>query len=135
MGCEVDFLAPDEFMILGKYPVSGTSFAAPAVAAFIALILQYVDNIVGGEWNQRQLEDKYKSIDAWSENPPGSDKWSWNKIPLNVACRNVYVMHYRALGLSWLQKPRHQVTEPEHIHRIVQNFHTSPQYIIRNPYY
>ena len=33
-------------MVLDKYPVLGTSFSAPAVAAFIALILQYVDKVV-----------------------------------------------------------------------------------------
>ena len=137
VGREVDFLAPGEFMILGKYPVSGTSFAAPAVAAFIALILQYVDKIVSGEWKQRPLEDKYKSIDAWSENPPGSDEWSWNQIPLNVACRNVYVMrellrqmtvhrteHSDSAGYGNLDIRRLlKDLEPEDIHSIVQNFH------------
>ena len=69
-------------MILGKYPVSGTSFAAPAVAAFIALILQYVDKIVSGEWKQRRLEAKYKSIDAWSEKPPGRTSGAGIRSPL-----------------------------------------------------
>ncbi len=41
VGREVDFLAPGEFMVLDKYPVSGTSFAAPAAAAMIALVLEY----------------------------------------------------------------------------------------------
>lgn len=140
VGREVDFLAPGEFMILGKYPVSGTSFAAPAVAAFIALILQYVDKIVSGEWKQRPLEDKYKLIDAWSEEEPGSDRWSWNKIPLNVACRNVYVMrellrqmsvhrteHLDSAGYGNLDIRRLlKDLEPEDIHSIVQNFHQPP---------
>lgn len=140
VGREVDFLAPGEFMILGKYPVSGTSFAAPAVAAFIALILQYVDKIVSGEWNFRPLEDKYKLINAWSEGEPGSDRWSWNKIPLNVACRNVYVMrellrqmsvyrteHSDSAGYGNLDIRRLlKDLEPEDIHSIVQNFHLPP---------
>ena len=140
VGREVDFLAPGEFMILGKYPVSGTSFAAPAVAAFIALILQYVDKIVSGEWKQRPLEDKYKSIEAWSEEEPGTDRWSWNKIPLNVACRNVYVMRELLRQMS-VHRTEHSDSagygnldirrllkdlEPEDIHSIVQNFHLPP---------
>ena len=137
VGREVDFLAPGEFMILDKYPVSGTSFAAPAVAAFIALILQYVDKVVSGEWKHRPLEEKYKLIEAWSEDQSGSKQWGWNKIPLNTACRNVYVMRellrqmsvhrtehsdlagYGNLDIRRLLKD----LEPEDIHSVVQNFH------------
>ena len=49
-------------MVLDKYPVLGTSFSAPAVAAFIALILQYVDKVVSDKWKLRTVEEKYKSL-------------------------------------------------------------------------
>lgn len=124
-------------MVLDKYPVSGTSFSAPAVAAFIALILQYVDQVVSGEWTLRPIDARYKSIDAWSEEPPGSDKWGWHNVPLNKACRNVYVMRELLRQMS-VHRTEHSDSagygnldirrllkdlEPEDIHSIVQNFH------------
>ena len=137
VGREIDFLAPGEFMVLNKYPVSGTSFSAPAVAAFIALILQYVDKVVSGEWTLRPIDSRYKSIDAWSEEPPNSDKWGWHNVPLNKACRNVYVMRELLRQMS-VHRTEHSDSagygnldirrllkdlEPEDIHSIVQNFH------------
>lgn len=137
VGREIDFLAPGEFMVLDKYPVSGTSFSAPAVAAFIALILHYVDQVVGGEWTLRPIDARYKSIDAWSEEPPDSDKWGWHDVPLNKACRNVYVMRELLRQMS-VHRTEHSDSagygnldirrllkdlEPEDIHSIVQNFH------------
>ena len=124
-------------MVLDKYPVSGTSFSAPAVAAFIALILQYVDKVVSDEWMLRTVEKKYKSINAWSEEPPGSDQWGWHDIPLNKACRNVYMMRELLRQMS-VHRTEHSDSagygnldirrllkdlEPEDIHSIVQNFH------------
>ena len=137
VGREIVFLAPGEFMVLDKYPVSGTSFSAPAVAAFIALILQYVDQVVSGEWTLRPIDARYKSINAWSEEPPGSDKWGWHNVPLNKACRNVYVMRELLRQMS-VHRTEHSDSagygnldirrllkdlEPEDIHSIVQNFH------------
>ena len=58
VGREIDFLAPGESMVLEKYPVSGTSISASAVAAFIALILQYVDKVVSDKWKLRTVEEK-----------------------------------------------------------------------------
>ena len=124
-------------MILDKYPVSGTSFSAPAAAAFIALILQYVDQVVSGELEHVPIEEKYKSINAWSEEPPGSDNWGWHNVPLNKACRNVYVMRELLRQMS-VHRTEHSDSagygnldirrllkdlEPEDIHSIVQNFH------------
>ena len=137
VGREIDFLAPGKFMILDKYPVSGTSFSAPAVAAFIALILQYVDKVVSGDLEHGPIDEKYKSINAWSEEPPGSDKWGWHDVPLNKACRNVYVMRELLRQMS-VHRTEHSDSagygnldirrllkdlEPEDIHSIVQNFH------------
>ena len=137
VGREIDFLAPGEFMVLDKYPVSGTSFSAPAVAAFIALILHYVDQVVSGEWTLRPIDGRYKSINAWSEEPPDSDKWGWHDVPLNKACRNVYVMRELLRQMS-VHRTEHSDSagygnldirrllkdlEPEDIHSIVQNFH------------
>ena len=124
-------------MVLDKYPVSGTSFSAPAVAAFIALILQYVDKVVSDEWMLRTVEEKYKSINAWSEEPPDSNNWGWHNVPLNKACRNVYVMRELLRQMS-VHRTEHSDSagygnldirrllkdlEPEDIHSIVQNFH------------
>ena len=137
VGREIDFLAPGKFMILDKYPVSGTSFSAPAAAAFIALILQYVDQVVSGELEHVPIEEKYKSINAWSEEPPGSNNWGWHNVPLNKACRNVYVMRELLRQMS-VHRTEHSDSagygnldirrllkdlEPEDIHSIIQNFH------------
>ena len=137
IGREIDFLAPGEFMVLDKYPVSGTSFSAPAVAAFIALILQYVDKVVSDEWMLRTVEEKYKSINVWSEEPPGSNNWGWHNVPLNKACCNVYVMRELLRQMS-VHRTEHSDSagygnldirrllkdlEPEDIHSIGQNFH------------
>ena len=137
IGREIDFLAPGEFMVLDKYPVSGTSFSAPAVAAFIALILQYVDKVVSDEWMLRTVEEKYKSINAWSEEPPDSNNWGWRNVPLNKACRNVCMMRELLRQMS-VHRTEHSDSagygnldirrllkdlEPEDIHSIVQNFH------------
>ena len=127
VGREVNFLAPGEFMILDRCPVSGTSFSAPAAAAFIALILEYVDKIQDGTVN---VSVEYKFVEVWKNK-------QWEEIPVNKACRNVYVMRELLCQMSLNRTGHAQTTGygnldirrllrdigPEDIHDIVQNFH------------
>ena len=77
VGKEIDFLAPAEY---GGH--KGTSYAAPAIAGHIALLLEFID--------KRMSEERYHII-AWSCSPD-SDKYKWAKIPIWKAVRNVYAM-------------------------------------------
>ena len=40
-----------------------------------------------------EAEDSRREVQiAWSEEPPDSNNWVWHNVPLNKACRNVYVI-------------------------------------------
>ena len=83
-------------------------------------------------------EDSRREVQlAWSEEPPGSNNWVWHNVPLNKACRNVYVMRELLRQMS-VHRTEHSDSagygnldirrllkdlEPEDIHSIVQNFH------------
>ncbi len=135
VGREVDFLAPGEFMVLDKYPVSGTSFAAPAAAAMIALVLEYINSKVVVEAEN----GIYATIKAWREYPPESGNWQWELTPIHQACRNVYVMrtllrqisldptaHVHGTGHGLLDVTRLAIDlSPADLHRIVQTFYIS----------
>ena len=77
VGREMDFLAEGE---IGTY--SGTSYAAPVVAGYIALLLQFIKE------NMNTDQDK---IRAWSKNEEGA--YEWRDIPAFDAAHNVYAMH------------------------------------------
>ncbi len=135
IGREVDFLAPGEFMILDDHPVSGTSFAAPAAAAMIALILEYTNSSVVVQ----EENGHYAEIRAWCEYPPQSGLWQWEMMPIHKACRNVYVMrqllrqisldpttHVHGSGHGLLDITRLAIDlSPADLHRVVQHFYKS----------
>ena len=94
VGREMDFLAEGE---IGTY--SGTSYAAPVVAGYIALLLQFIKK------NMNTDQDK---IRAWSKNEEGA--YEWRDIPAFDAAHNVYAM--RTLLKLLVPKPRdHSETE------------------------
>ena len=94
IGRELDFLAEGE---IGTY--SGTSYAAPVVAGYIALLLQFIKE------NMNTDQDK---IRAWSTNEEGV--YEWRDIPAFDAAHNVYAM--RTLLKLLVPKPRdHSETE------------------------
>ena len=94
VGRELDFLAEGE---IGTY--SGTSYAAPVVAGYIALLLQFIKE------NMNTDQDK---IRAWSKNEEGA--YEWRDIPAFDAAHNVYAM--RTLLKLLVPKPRdHSETE------------------------
>ena len=72
VGREMDFLAEGE---------EGTSCAAPVVAGYIALLLQFIKE------NMNTDEDR---IRAWSKN--SQDEYEWQDIPAFDAAHNVYAM-------------------------------------------
>ena len=99
--------------------------------------LQKHVDLTEDEWMLRTVEEKYKSINAWSEEPPDSNNWGWHNAPLNKACHNVYVMRELLRQMS-VHRTEHSDSagygnldirrllkdlEPEDIHSIVQNFH------------
>ena len=60
-GREMDFMAPARFSIADPSGVAGTSLAAPAAAAEIALILEYIDQNLTGI--SRVLNEKNEWVD------------------------------------------------------------------------
>ena len=88
IGKEIDFLAPAEY---GGH--KGTSYAAPAIAGHIALLLEFV---------KRMSEEDYR-IMAWSRSSD-SDKYKWLEISIWKAVRNVYAM--RDLLKLFVTKPQ-----------------------------
>ena len=94
IGREIDFLAEGE---IGTY--TGTSYAAPVVAGYIALLLQFIKE------NMKTNQDK---IRAWSKNEEGA--YEWRDIPAFDAAHNVYAM--RTLLKLLVPKPQdHSETE------------------------
>ena len=90
-GREMDFLAQVQCVKPNKAS-SGTSFAAPVVAGYIALLLGFI-----------QKEMEHNRIEVWSGN-------EWKNIPVSEAARNVYAM--RALLKLLVVKPQvHSETE------------------------
>uniref|UniRef100_A0A1X7TJ79 Peptidase S8/S53 domain-containing protein n=1 Tax=Amphimedon queenslandica TaxID=400682 RepID=A0A1X7TJ79_AMPQE len=90
-GREMDFLAQVQCVKPNKAS-SGTSFAAPVVAGYIALLLEFI-----------QKEMEYDRIEVWSGK-------KWENIPISKAARNVYAM--RALLKLLVVKPQvHSETE------------------------
>ena len=94
VGREMDFLAEGE-----TGDLRGTSFAAPVVAGYIALLLQFIKE------NMNTDEDR---IRAWSKN--SQDEYEWQDIPAFDAAHNVYAM--RTLLKLLIPKPQdHSDTE------------------------
>ena len=89
VGRELDFLAPGE---LGR-TVKGTSYAAPVIAGYIALLLEFI---------KRMAEEGYK-ITAWSMNPD-TEEYEWRNISIWKAAHNVYAM--RTLLKILVPKPQ-----------------------------
>ena len=89
VGRELDFLAPGE---LGR-TVKGTSYAAPVIAGYIALILEFI---------KKMPEEGYK-IKAWSMNPD-TEEYEWRNISIWKAAHNVYAM--RTLLKILVPKPQ-----------------------------
>ena len=94
VGREMDFLAEGE-----TGDLRGTSYAAPVVAGYIALLLQFIKE------NMNTDEDR---IRAWSKN--SQDEYEWQYIPAFDAAHNVYAM--RTLLKLLIPKPQdHSDTE------------------------
>ena len=94
VGREMDFLAEGE-----TGDLRGTSYAAPVVAGYIALLLQFIKE------NMNTDEDR---IRAWSKN--SQDEYEWQDIPAFDAAHNVYAM--RTLLKLLIPKPQdHSDTE------------------------
>ena len=94
VGREMDFLAEGE-----TGDLRGTSYAAPVVAGYIALLLQFIKE------NMNTDEDR---IRAWSKN--SQDEYEWQDIPAFDAAHNVYAM--RTLLKLLVPKPKdHSDTE------------------------
>lgn len=143
-GREVDFLAPGEFMILDKHPVSGTSFAAPAAAAMVALILEYTMSKAVVE----EASGAYAQLKMWHEYPPESGNWQWEMTPIHKACQNVYVMrqllrqisldpttHVHGSGHGLLDITRLAIDlSPADLHRTLQNFHIRSKHLVESVY-
>uniref|UniRef100_A0A1X7TW15 Peptidase S8/S53 domain-containing protein n=1 Tax=Amphimedon queenslandica TaxID=400682 RepID=A0A1X7TW15_AMPQE len=90
-GRELDFLAQVQ-CVKTSHASSGTSFAAPVVAGYIALLLEFI-----------KKEMEHDKIEVWSGN-------KWKKVPISKAARNVYAM--RALLKLLVVKPQvHSETE------------------------
>ena len=103
VGREMDFLAE------ARQLEGGTSYAAPVVAGYIALLLQFIKE-----------EMEYDTVSAWfkPKNPDpnaGAGEYQWRDIPVFDAARNVYAM--RAL-LRQLLVPKPQL----HVHSETEGF-------------
>ena len=90
VGREMDFLARAEFKT--SRSVNGTSFAAPVVAGYIALLLQFI--------NEEMKDDVIKIWSRENEDKP----WLWNDVSLPEAAQNVYAM--RTLLKLLVPKPK-----------------------------
>ena len=84
VGREMDFLA--------SCSSAGTSFAAPVVAGYIALLLQFINE-----------EMRHDVIKIWSHNNK-DDSWLWKDVLLPEAAQNVYAM--RTLLKLLVPKPK-----------------------------
>ena len=94
VGREMDFLAEGE-----TGDLRGTSYAAPVVAGYIALLLQFIKE------NMNTDEDR---IRAWSKK--SQDEYEWQDIQAFDAAHNVYAM--RTLLKLLVPKPQdHSDTE------------------------
>ena len=92
VGREMDFLARAEFQTGRTRSVVGTSFAAPVVAGYIALLLQFI--------NEEMKDDVIK---IWSRKNE-DESWLWNDVSLPKAAQNVYAM--RTLLKLLVPKPK-----------------------------
>ena len=92
VGREMDFLA-EALQFKG-----GTSFAAPIVAGYVALLLEFI---------KKEMKDD--TVSAWSKDPDTGD-YRWRDITVFDAAHNVYAM--RALLKLLVPKPQvHSETE------------------------
>ena len=92
VGREMDFLA--EALQFG----GGTSYAAPVVAGYTALLLQFIKEEMAGY-----------EVAAWSKDPD-TGEYRWRNLKAFDAARNVYIM--RALLKLLVPKPQvHSETE------------------------
>ena len=88
VGREIDFLAPAEY---GGH--KGTSYAAPAIAGHIALLLEFI----------KGMPEKDYRIIAWSYDS-NSKKYKWQKISIWKAVHNVFAI--RDLLKLFISKPQ-----------------------------
>lgn len=90
IGRELDFLAPAVVSFGPSQEVEGgTSYAAPAVAGYVAMLLQFIKENMVGEF-----------IEAWALK---DGEWDWRPVPVLDAAHNVYAM--RALLKSLASQP------------------------------
>uniref|UniRef100_A0A1X7SWX5 Peptidase S8/S53 domain-containing protein n=1 Tax=Amphimedon queenslandica TaxID=400682 RepID=A0A1X7SWX5_AMPQE len=88
VGKEIDFLAPAEY---GGH--KGTSYAAPAIAGHIALLLEFI---------KKMSEEDYRII-AWSYDS-NLKKYRWQEISIWKAAHNVFAV--RDLLKLFVSKPQ-----------------------------
>ena len=88
VGKEIDFLAPAEY---GGH--KGTSYAAPAIAGHIALLLEFI---------KKMSEEDYRII-AWSYDS-NLQKYNWQEISIWKAAHNVFAI--RDLLKLFVSKPQ-----------------------------
>ena len=99
IGREMDFLARGEYQY-GNCTFSGTSFAAPAVAGFITLLLQFI--------KLNMLPDD--TIETWSYDGV-SKKYDWQHISAFQAAHNVFAM--RTLMKLFISNPQQHHSDHE----------------------
>ena len=99
VGREMDFLAE------ARQLDEGTSYAAPVVAGYIALLLQFITKEMNGDTDK---------VSAWSK-PENAGEYQWRDISVFKAAHNVYAM--RAL-LRQLLVPKPQL----HVHSETEGF-------------
>ena len=96
VGRELDFLAEVHHVTaIGSDTCNymyGTSFAAPVVAGYTALLLQFIKEEMAGD-----------TVFAWSEDP-NTGQYRWRDISVFKAAHNVYAM--RALLKLMVSKPK-----------------------------
>ena len=81
VGREMDFLAEAKLSHESAGSIHGTSFAAPVVAGYIALLLQFI--------REKMADD---TVSAWSKNPDtGEYEWR-DDVEVFYAAHNVYAM-------------------------------------------
>ena len=101
IGREMDFLAKGEYHYeeIGR-TFSGTSYAAPAVAGFITLLLQFIKVKMCGD-----------TIYTWSYNDYNK-KYEWQYVPVSQAVHNVYAMRTLMKKL-FVSKPQQHHSDRE----------------------